>query len=156
MSALRSLLTFLALVAGILGVVLGGIWLLLLLAWMEFGFEGGSVREWWFVRGTLSGRLGTVAPTGPVRFHHIPADGPGLASLTTVYVSGRTAPEVIAAYERGCAQENHAIVSRESLVLPSRSDELFMKCDGKVGEVRITATPAPSGTRVTMLVLHYP
>lgn len=76
MSALRSLLTFLALVAGILGVVLGGIWLLLLLAWMEFGFEGGSVREWWFVRGTLSGRLGTVAPTGPVRFHHTPGMGP--------------------------------------------------------------------------------
>jgi hypothetical protein len=141
---------------GLIAAVLGAIWLLLLLAWMDFDFESGGVAEWWFVSGSLNERLGHVEPAGKIHYRYTPSDGPGLAGIAAQYVSRRSPSEVISHYERACEAEKHAIVSRESLVPPAHADERFVKCDGKIGEVWITATPKASGTHVTVMVLYYP
>ena len=141
---------------GVVGAILGTLWVLLLLAWMDVDFESGGLREWWYVRGTLNERLGLVEPVGKVQYRYTPPDGPGLASTSAVYLSPRSPPDIISHYENTCDAAKLAIVSRKSLVPPAHEDERFVRCDGKAGEVWITATPAASGTQVTVLVLHYP
>ncbi len=141
---------------GVVGAILGTLWMLLLLAWMDVEFESGGLREWWYVRGTLNERLGLVEPIGKVHYHYSPPDGPGLASTAASYRSARSPAEIIAHYEHTCDLARLAIVDRKSLVPPSHPDELFVKCDGKAGEVWVTATPSAAGSGVTVLVLHYP
>jgi hypothetical protein len=121
----------------------------------DFTFEGGGFREWWFVRGTLNERLGLVEPIGPVRYHYEPPDGPGLASISAVYTSRRGPRENVAAYEQACGEQVLAITQRKSLVPPSHPDEMYTECDGKAGQVHVTATPAASGTDVSVLVMYY-
>jgi hypothetical protein len=124
-------------------------------AMMESSFESGGLREWWFVRGTLNARLGLVEPVGPVRYRYEPPDGPGLASLSAAYTSRRAPAEVVAAYEEACGEAVLAITSRKSLVPASHADERFVQCDGKAGQVHVTATPGDAGTSVSVLVMHY-
>jgi hypothetical protein len=124
-------------------------------AMMDSSFESGGFREWWFVRGTLNARLGLVEPVGPVRYHYEPPDGPGLASLSTAYTSRRAPAEIVAAYEEACGAQVLAITSRKSLMPPSHPDEKFIQCDGKAGQVHVSATPADGGTAVSVLVMVY-
>jgi hypothetical protein len=141
---------------GVVGAILGTLWVLLLLAWMDVDFESGGVRAWWYVSGSLNERLGLVEPIGKVQYRYTPPDGPGLASISAIYRSPRSPAEIIAHYERACEAEKHPIISRESLVPPAHADERFVKCDGKAGEVSVTATPSAPGTEVTILVFYYP
>jgi hypothetical protein len=128
---------------------------LLAFAMMDASFESGGLREWWYVRGTLTARLGLVAPAGPVRYHYAPPDGPGLASLAAAYTSRRTPAEIVAAYEEACGAQVLAITSRKSLVPAAHADERFVQCDGRDGQVHVTATPGTAGTAVDVLVMFY-
>jgi hypothetical protein len=128
---------------------------LIAVAMMDSSFESGGLREWWYVRGTLNARLGLVEPVGPVRYHYEPPDGPGLASISAAYMSRRTPAEIVATYEEACGAQVLAITSRKSIVPASHPDEKFVQCDGKAGQVHVTATPGDAGTAVSVLVMYY-
>jgi hypothetical protein len=129
---------------------------LLASAMSDVDFESGGLREWWYVRGSLSDRLGLVEPVGPVRYRYAPPDGPGLAGISAAYTSRRAPAEIVAAYEEACDAQVLAITSRKSLVPPAHADERFVQCDGKAGQVHVTATPGAAGSAVSVLVMLYP
>jgi hypothetical protein len=120
----------------------------------ELVFEGGGIREWLLIRGRLIDRLGLIEPdrSDPPRYMASPQDGTAPESTVVQYVSRKPAPDIIAAYAQACIAQGLAAGRREDPPPGRSSAELYLTCDGKAGDVYVTAAPRASGSRVTVRV----
>jgi len=129
--------------------------LLLALAFyfIEFTFEGGGVRQWLFVRGSVADKLGLAAPQGRVWYRVRGQDGNAPASTEVQYHSSLSPTDVVEAFAAACVRIGYTIESREPLVPPSSPEERYVKCDGK-SEAWVTAAPISSGSRVSVIAFE--
>jgi hypothetical protein len=150
-SASLRILAFLLAIAAIAAVP----FLLLALAFhfIEFSFEGGGVREWLFVRGSVADKLGLAAPQGRVWYRVRGQDGNAPASTEVLYHSTLAPTDVIEAFAAACVRHGYKVESRTPLVPPSSPDERYVKCDGK-SEAWVTAEPIPGGSRVNVVAFE--
>lgn len=145
---------FVAMLAGVaLLVALPFAYIALALSFMEMTFEGGGVREWLFVRGSVAHKLGLAAPQGRVIYHVHGQDGNAPASTQASYLSSLSPSEVVEAFAAACVRHGFKIESRTPLVPPSSPEERYVKCEG-TSEAWVTAVPAPGGSRVSMLAFE--
>jgi hypothetical protein len=138
-----------------IGAILAAPFLLLALAFyfIEFSFEGGGVREWLFVRGSVADKLGLAAPQGRVWYRVRGQDGNAPASTEVLYHSSLSPTDVAEAFAAACERHGYKIEGRMPLVPPSSPDERYVKCAGK-SEAWVTAVPRPGGSRVGVVAFE--
>jgi hypothetical protein len=119
----------------------------------EFTFQGGGVREWLFVRGSVADKLGLSAPQGRVWYRVRGTDGNAPASTEVLYHSTLSPTDVVEAFAAACVRIGYKIESRTPLVPPSSPEERYVKCDGK-SEAWVTAEPREGGSSVGVVAME--